>query len=136
MRTSLVDQTYDALIEYASVQAFAQEFTVTQDRLLDWFAGVGLVITRRTLQTHTKTLCARGLLSTRYTGLGIVYSLPDGVVTIERMREVQIDEDVFVFESYTQLQSGNADAGYAPCTRVDREHARAMATLADFDPDW
>jgi len=113
--TLAAEATYGYLIEYASNHALAQEFTATQDRIVAWISHGWKGISVRTFQRHLGILRAEGKLRTRYTGDGIVYSLPDGVVTIPRIREVPTpDPWVFVLEEYSETQYGNTDPDWVP----------------------
>jgi hypothetical protein len=106
--SATTEATYAGIIEYASQQALAQEFTVTQNRIVEWISHGWKGISVRTFSRHVDTLKAEGKLRTRYTGDGIVYSLPDGVVTIPRIREIATsDQGIFTMEEYTETQYGN-----------------------------
>jgi hypothetical protein len=124
MKTSQTEATYALLIEYASQQALRQEFTATQNVISEWTG-----IPSRTLRRHVARLVAQGKLSTRYTGDGIIYSLPDGAVKIPTIREVitnrgtDHDDDYnvdlpwysgMIADAGLETQSGNAEPGYQP----------------------
>jgi predicted NACHT family NTPase len=82
------EYTFKALAEFAS-HLGQQEFTETQARLVSWLRkNLDFGMSARTLQTHTKALCTRGKLSIRYTGEGICYSFPDGVVKRWHVKQV------------------------------------------------
>lgn len=143
MRTSQTEATYALLIDYAGNQALRQEFTATQAVISEWTG-----IPPRTLRRHVSQLVAQGKLSIRYTGDGIVYSLPDGVVKIPRIREVITDRGVyhdgdFPGESFPwysgylehaglEVQYGNADPGYVPAKWSDT-WSRFFAACSDHN---
>lgn len=131
------EYTFMALAEFAS-HLGRQEFTETQVRLVSWVReNLDADMSVRTLQTHIKALCKRGRLSIRYTGEGICYSLPDGVVKRWHVKETPtLDPEVFVIsDAGYELLSGESDAGYYAGADSTREHTRAMELVKDIDLD-
>jgi hypothetical protein len=131
VKTSQSEATYALLIEYASQQALRQEFTATQDAISQW---TGIPV--RTLRRHTAILGSQGKLSTRYTGDGIVYSLPDGVVKVQTIREVPtgIPGEFILEDAGLEVQSGNADPGYKPA-KWSNAWTRFFAACSDYSND-
>jgi hypothetical protein len=131
------EYTFKALAEFAS-HLGQQEFTETQVRLVSWLReNLDFGMSVRTLQTHAKALRAQGKLSIRYTGEGICYSLPDGVVQRCHVKETPtLDPEVFVIsDTGYELLSGESDSGYYPGADSAREHARAMELVKGIDLD-
>jgi hypothetical protein len=121
--TRPVNATHELLLEYARTRATtAPSGTIRQ--FTEWWEFVtGYLIPERTFQRHTSVLRKMGLVDVRYSrdeflinrtwynliGVGLVMpsmTVADGVIGFEAHRD-----------------------------RAEEEHQRAMATLADIDPD-
>jgi hypothetical protein len=129
--------TFEALIKFAS-HLGQQEFTATQVRIVSWlWENLDFRISVRTLQSHAKALCAEGKISIRYTGEGIVYSLPDGAVRRCHVKEIPtLHPEVFVIsDAGYELLSGESDPGYYPEADSARAHTQAMELVKGIDLD-
>jgi hypothetical protein len=131
VKTSQTEATYALLIDYASHQALRQEFTATQYVISDWTG-----IPSRTLRRHVAILESQGKLRTRYTGDGIVYSLPDGVVKIPRITEAitahGVDRDEVYGVDLPWLSGHFEDAGL----ETQAGQSEPDYQPADWSPAW